>query len=267
MKHSSQYEPSLIDFHNVSVSKRGKLILDSLTFRIGTGENVAIIGPNGSGKSSLIRLITGEYHPLSSKSDSYLRIAGKSRWELFDLRGMLGIVSDDLGYEYRRSIKGIDVVLSGFFSSIGIYRNHIVLPEMQEKARKILDYLDISRLATQDFKEISAGEARKLLIARALVHDPDVLVLDEPTNSLDMKARQKFRQILEKITSPGKSVILVTHSMEDLIPEISRVILLKDGTIFYDGPPAEALTSEKLSSVFRTEVHVSSENGYFHAWC
>ena len=262
-----QSQPPLIEIHNVSVSKHDKIILDSLNLRIEAGENVAIVGPNGSGKSSLIRLVTGEYRPLSSKADSYLRIAGRNRWDLFELRSLLGIVSDDLENEYMRSIKGIDVVISGFFSSIGLYRNHVVLPEMRQKSYEILDLLDIGHLAERDFMELSAGEARRLLIARALVHDPQALVLDEPTNSLDMKAKHKFRQTLEKIASQGKSIILVTHSLEDLIPEIERVILLKDGTIFFDGTTEEALVSEKLSELFGTEINVSSGNGYFHAWC
>ncbi|MDK2892011.1 ATP-binding cassette domain-containing protein [Methanohalophilus sp.] len=262
-----QSQSPLIEIRNVSVSKHGKLILDSLNLRIEIGENVAIIGPNGSGKSSLIRLITGEYHPLSSKADSSLRIAGRDRWNLFELRSLLGIVSDDLENEYMRSIKGIDVVISGFFSSIGLYQNHVVLPEMRKKSYEILDLLDIGHLALRNFTELSAGEARRLLIARALVHDPQALVLDEPTNSLDMKAKHKFRMTLKKIASKGKNIILVTHSLEDLIPEINRVILLKDGMIFFDGTNKEALTSEKLSEVFGISINVSSSDGYFHAWC
>jgi iron complex transport system ATP-binding protein len=263
-------EPSaspFIEFRNVSVSKKGKLILDSLTFRIDAGENVAIIGPNGSGKSSLIRLITGEYRPLSSVPDSRLRIAGRDRWDLFGLRSMLGIVSDDLEYEYMRNVRGIDIVLSGFFGSIGLYGNHVILPGMREQAREVLERLDIPQLADRDMRELSAGEARRLLIARALVHDPQALVLDEPTNSLDMKARHKFRQTLEKLAAGGKSIILVTHSLEDLFPAINRVILLREGRVFFDGPAGAALTPEKMSALFDTEIRVSSEGGYYHGWC
>ncbi|MCO5380974.1 MAG: ABC transporter ATP-binding protein [Methanosarcina barkeri] len=227
--------PSLLELKNVTVVRCGKKILDSISLSIEQGEHVAIIGPNGSGKSSLIKTFTKEYHPLASADGLVLNILGKTSWNVFELRKLLGIVSGDLQQTYCRQVNVLDVVISGFFSSIGIYYNHKVTPEMESRAREVLEFLEITHLADRLMCELSAGEARRALIGRALVHDPQALVLDEPTNSLDLKAIYSFRESVRKIAGSGKSVILVTHALEDIIPEINRVILIKEGKIFRDG--------------------------------
>jgi iron complex transport system ATP-binding protein len=257
--------PSLMVMKNVTVIKGGRKILDSVSLSIGQGEHVAIIGPNGSGKSSLIKTFTKEYHPLAAADGLILNIMGKETWHVFELRKMLGIVSGDLQQTYCRQVSVLDVVLSGFFSSIGIYYNHKVTPEMEARAREVLKFLKISHLADRLMSELSSGEARRVLIGRALVHDPQALILDEPANSLDLKALQGFRESIRKIAGSGKSVILVTHNLEDIIPEIDRVILIKDGKIFMDGKKQEILTSSNLSELFSLPIEVIEKKGYYQA--
>jgi iron complex transport system ATP-binding protein len=259
-------ETRFVEMTNVDVSKNGKIILDSININVDQGENVAIIGPNGSGKSSIIKLITGEYRPLNGKG-TVLKMFGKDRWDLFDLRNSLGIVSGTLQTNYERDIRGFDVVLSGFFSSIGIYPNHKVKPEMIETVFEVMKFLELTHLRNKLISEMSTGEARRLLIARALVHDPDILVLDEPANSLDLKSHHQFREITRKIAASGKSIILVTHNLEDIIPEIRRVILIKDGKIFADGNKEEILNDNNLSKLFGIPIKVSEIDNYYHAWC
>jgi iron complex transport system ATP-binding protein len=257
--------PSLMVMKNVTVIKGGRKILDSVSLSIGQGEHVAIIGPNGSGKSSLIKTFTKEYHPLAAADGLILNIMGKETWHVFELRKMLGIVSGDLQQTYCRQVSVLDVVLSGFFSSIGIYYNHKVTPEMEARARKVLKFLEISHLADRLMSELSSGEARRVLIGRALVHDPQALILDEPANSLDLKALQSFRETIRKIADSGKSIILVTHTLEDIIPEINRVILIKDGKVFMDGKKQEILTDANLSELFSLPVEVIEKKGYYQA--
>ena len=257
--------PSLLVMKSVTVIKGGRKILDSVSLSIGQGEHVAIIGPNGSGKSSLIKTFTKEYHPLAAADGLILNIMGKETWHVFELRKMLGIVSGDLQQTYCRQVSVLDVVLSGFFSSIGIYYNHKVTPEMEARAREVLKFLEISHLADRLMSELSSGEARRVLIGRALVHDPQALILDEPANSLDLKALQGFRESIRKIAGSGKSVILVTHNLEDIIPEIDRVILIKDGKIFMDGKKQEILTSSNLSELFSLPIEVIEKKGYYQA--
>jgi iron complex transport system ATP-binding protein len=257
--------PSLLVMKNVTVIKGGRKILDSVSLSIGQGEHVAIIGPNGSGKSSLIKTFTKEYHPLTAADGLILNIMGKETWHVFELRKMLGIVSGDLQQTYCRQVSVLDVVLSGFFSSIGIYYNHKVTPEMEARAREVLKFLEISHLADRLMSELSSGEARRVLIGRALVHDPQALILDEPANSLDLKALQSFRETIRKIADSGKSIILVTHTLEDIIPEINRVILIKDGKVFMDGKKQEILTDANLSELFSLPIEVIEKKGYYQA--
>jgi iron complex transport system ATP-binding protein len=271
MTHNSNFSglenpPSLLELKNVTVVRGGKKILDSVSLSIAQGENVAIIGPNGSGKSSLIKTFTKEYHPLAAADGLVLKIMGKETWHVFELRSLLGIVSGDLQQTCCRQIRVLDVVLSGFFSSIGIYYNHKVTPEMETRARKVLDFLEISALTDRLMCELSTGEARRVLIGRALVHDPRALVLDEPANSLDLKALHGFRESVRKVADSGKSVILVTHNLEDIIPEINRVVLIKEGKVFRDGKKEEILTDENLSELFSLPVKVLKKEGYYQTW-
>lgn len=257
--------PFLLELKNVTVIKCRKKILDSVSISIELGEHVAIIGPNGSGKSSLIKTFTKEYHPLASTDEFVLNIMGKDIWNVFELRKLLGIVSGDLQQTYCRQINVLDVILSGFFSSIGIYYNHDVTPEMENRAREILEFLEILHLENRLICELSTGEARRILIGRALVHDPSALVLDEPANSLDLKALYSFRECIRKIASSGKSVILVTHNLQDIIPEINRVVLIREGKIFRDGKKGDILTDANLSELFSLPVRVLEKGGFYQA--
>ena len=257
--------PLLLELKNVTVIRCGKKILDSVSLSIEQGEQVAIIGPNGSGKSSLIKIITKEYYPFAETEELVLKIMGKDRWNVFELRKLLGIVSGDLQQTYCRQIKVVDVVLSGFFSSIGIYYNHNITPEMGSRAREILEFLEISHLENRLICELSTGEARRVLIGRALVHDPHVLVLDEPSNSLDMKALNSFRESIRKIAISGKSVIMVTHNLQDVIPEIKRVVLIREGKVFMDWKKVDILTDANLSELFSLSVKVFEKGGYYQA--
>jgi iron complex transport system ATP-binding protein len=241
--------PSLLELKNVFVERGGRFALNGLNLSINSGEHVAILGPNGSGKSTLIKTVTRECYPLL-RPETSLKILGSSSWNIFDLRHHLGVVSNDLMAQCTRDIKGRELVLSGFFGSIGIWPNHQVLPEMEAATAH----------------ELSSGEARRLLIARALIHNPDTLLLDEPTTSLDLPSLREVRQQLRNVAQSGVGILLVTHHLDDIIPEIDRVVLLKNGTVFLDGPKMEVLTSTSLSTTFGVPVDVVERAGFFHAW-
>ena len=258
--------PPLIEFQNVTVHRGDKVALDGVTLSIAVGEHVAILGPNGSGKSTLIKAITRECYPRYTGNGSGLRILGKDRWNIFELRVMLGIVSNDLMQSCARDFSGREVVLSGFFSSIGIWPNHEVTPAMEKKADEVLGLLEVAHLADRNVDEMSSGEARRILIGRALVHDPKALVLDEPTVSLDLHATHELRVILRKLARAGTSIIVVTHHLPDLIPEIGRVVLIKRGRVLRDGAKSEALTSESLSELFETPVELVERAGLYQIW-
>jgi iron complex transport system ATP-binding protein len=252
----------LIEFENVHVSRSGNLALRGVTLAIQPGEHVAILGPNGSGKSTLIKAITRECYPLAGP-DSRLRIFGEDVWNVFDLRALLGIVTNDLAERCVQPYTVEETVLSGFFSSIGVWPNHEVTPAMRDKAAELLDLLEIRHLAGRQMTEMSSGEVRRAVIARALVHSPHALLLDEPANSLDIRSQHELRDAVRRLAAQGIGLLLVTHHLPDIVPEVERVICLKDGQVWRDGPKAEILTSATLSALFGVDVRVQEAGGYY----
>lgn len=256
--------PPLLEFNNVSVFNGGWQVLDAISFTIDEGEHIAILGPNGAGKSSLIKTITREFYPVLDRDNVVFRVRGHDIWDVFELRSAFGIVSNDLQQACAREITGRDVILSGFFSSIGLF-NREISDEMEQKTDEILSFLGIGHISTKHMTEMSSGEARRFLIGRALVHDPCTLILDEPTNSLDLHALHAFRQTLRKIAQSGKGIILVTHNLPDIIPEISRVILMKDGRFVQNGRKDVVLTDQHIGNLFEVPVRVRKAGGYYYA--
>jgi iron complex transport system ATP-binding protein len=240
-----------------------RLVLHDMTLRIETGEHVAILGPNGCGKSTLLKTLTRECYPLA-RQGSAVRIFGQESWNIFDLRSLLGIVSNDFTSSGRISAR--EVVLSGFFGSIGIWPHQTVTQDMHEKTAKALRQVEAGHLAERTYGEMSSGEARRILIARALVHSPKTLVLDEPTTSLDLLAQHELRDTMRRLAQAGTGILLITHHLSDIIPEIGRVILLKDGRVMADGPKRALLTQAAIEKLFGIDVDISERNGYVHAW-
>jgi iron complex transport system ATP-binding protein len=254
----------LIELGNVSVQRGQRVVLDGVTLRIAQGEHVAVLGPNGSGKSTLIKLISRELYPRPKPEPWSLRILGRDRWHLFDLRNHLGLVSADWMQMCTRDYSGAEIVLSGFFGSVGVWPYHHVTAEMERKTSEVLDLLEISSLARRNTTEMSSGEARRILIARALVHDPQALILDEPTTSLDLRATAELREILRKLAARGISIIMVTHHLPDIIPEMRRAVLFREGRVFCDGPVERVLRAGPLSALFGIPVEVLERAGYYY---
>jgi iron complex transport system ATP-binding protein len=254
----------LIELHNVTVQRGERIVLDGVSVSIAQGEHAAILGPNGCGKSTLIKLISRELYPRLKPEPWSLRILGQERWRLFDLRNHLGIVSNDWQQMCTRSYSGREIVLSGFFGSVGVWPYHEVTAEMERKTDDVINLLEIGHLAERPTDEMSSGEGRRILIARALVHDPQALVLDEPTTSLDLHATHELREILRKLTRQGIGIIMVTHHLPDIIPEIGRVVLMRAGRVYCDGAKDEVLRAEPLSALFGVPVEVIERNGYYH---
>jgi len=255
----------LIELRKVTVARGENIALRDISLTIGSGEHVAILGPNGCGKSTLIKTITRECYPLAQPGSS-VSILGQSTWNVFDLRNFLGIVSNDLMTQCTREITGFDIVLSGFFSSIGIWPNHQVTDEMRAKAAHVLGLLEVLHLSEKPVDEMSSGEARRMMIGRALVHDPQALLLDEPSTSLDLSAQRDLRDTVRQLAQSGIGILLVTHHLSDIIPEIERVILMREGQIVADGPKSELLNPDALRELFGVEVQLIRHDGYYHLW-
>jgi iron complex transport system ATP-binding protein len=257
--------PPLLDLRNIQVCRGTRVVLDGFNLQIQSGEHVAILGPNGCGKSTLIKTITRECYPVV-RPDSTMKILGEETWNVFALRPLLGIVSNDLMGWCTGEALGRDVVLSGFFSSNDVYPNHLVTQEMSGKADAALAQLEIPHLADRAVQEMSSGEARRVLIARALVHQPKALLFDEPSNSLDLFAKRMLRETMSQLAQSGIGIVLVTHDLSDVIPEIERVLLMSQGRIVADGSKADILQSDSLSRVFGLNVELEKRDGYYHLW-
>jgi iron complex transport system ATP-binding protein len=257
--------PALLELCNVQVMRGTKAVLDDFNLRIESGEHVAILGPNGCGKSTLIKTITRELYPVA-RPGSKLTILGEEAWNVFELRSLLGIVSNDLMAWCTGEALGRDVVLSGFFSSNDVYPNHLITPEQTAKAEAALAQLQVLHLAKRPVSEMSSGEARRVLIARALVHRPKALLFDEPSNSLDLFARHALRESMSRLAQSGIGIVLVTHDLSDVIPEIERIVLMSKGRVLADGRKEDILKSERLSEVFGIQVELARRNGHYHLW-
>jgi iron complex transport system ATP-binding protein len=200
-----------------------------------------------------------------AKRNMVLRIWGEGLWDLFKLRDLLGIVTSDLQATCAREISGMEMILSGFFGSIGLHQGQRVTAGMKKKAREVLKLFEISHLKDRFMSVMSSGEARRFLIGRAMIHKPRALVLDEPTNGLDLRATHHFKKMIRKVVRAGVGVIVVTQNLQDIIPEISRVVLMKNGKIIEDGSKEKVLTPTHLRALFNVPIQVHRENGYFYA--
>jgi iron complex transport system ATP-binding protein len=260
--------PPLLSLEHVTVLRgvrEQRPALDDVTLRIGAGEHVCILGPNGCGKSTLIKTITRECYPLA-REESSISILGRERWDIFELRSKLGIVSPDLLASCTTDATGRDVVLSGFFSSTRIFPHHHPDPGHLARANDTLARLGIAHLAERAVAEMSSGEAKRTLIARALVHDPQTLLFDEPSNALDIGAQLQLRDTMRELAQSGLGILLVTHHVSEIIPEIERVVLLREGRILANGSKRSVLTQENLSNLFGAAVRLGRQDGFFHLY-
>jgi iron complex transport system ATP-binding protein len=263
---SSEDRAPLLELRHAQVLREGRLILDVDTLTLGRGERVALLGPNGSGKSTLVGVLTRDVLPLARDDGPVVRLLGRERWDLLEARSVFGLVSSALQTTYARDVTIRDAVVSGFFGSVGVYRHQLVTPEMRRRAEAAMAELEITHLAERTMATLSTGEARRALIARALVHDPEVLVLDEPYAGLDPTARFHFSSAVRALTGSGRGLLLVTHHIEDIVPEVGRVIMLRDGRVFADGAKADLLTSERLSELFGIPVDTEERDGVYRMW-
>ena len=262
-------EPEFLKLRAVNVARGDRVVLHDVNLSIRTGEHVAILGPNGCGKSTLIMAMSCQVYPMV-KPGMLVRIFGRERWDLTQLRQHFGVVGPGLRGELpgeRTAVTtGLDAVTAGFFSASTLWPNLHVTEQMRERSWEALERMEATRLARQLVGEMSAGEKRRIMIARALVHRPKQLLLDEPSNALDLAAQRELRETLRRLAREGTGLVLVTHHLGDILPEIERVILMRGGRIVGDGPREELLTEARLSELFGTPVRIGRDEEWLHSW-
>jgi len=259
-----------LSMRNVDIARGQKVVLQDVNLTIATGEHIAILGSNGCGKSTLIKAMTCECYPIV-RSGMEMKVYGRDRWEVQELRKHLGVVATELPGERTSVTRGLDAVVSGFFSSSTLWPNLEVTEPMRASAMDALGLLGAAYLRDRFVGEMSAGEKRRVMIARALVHRPEMLLLDEPSNALDLAAQRELREILRAVAvgsddRRGTGVVMVTHHLADILPEIDRVVMMRGGRIVADGPKTELLTAERLEELFGVGLELTERHGYWHSW-
>ena len=257
----------LIELDRASVVRGDHRVLHDLSLRIVAGQHTAILGPNGCGKSSFVKLISRELYPLAREGESPVKVLGQQRWNINALRTRLGIVTGDLSRNLLDMPElGVeDAVLTGFFASLVVPEAAEVTDDMRQRVAQALARVNASALTARKVAELSTGELRRVLIARALVNRPQAVLLDEPTTGLDLVAQHAFLQLLRELARQGITLVLVTHHLEEIVPEIDRVILLHAGRVLADGTRAQVLTSELLSQAYGGPLRVRQQDGMYSA--
>ncbi len=251
---------NIIDFKNIYVNYDLNPVLKNINLQINEKEHWAILGANGSGKSTLIKLISNDLYP-NTKYKFSKNIFGKSRWSIFDLKKNLGIITNDLHNYFEKHgnfLSAYEVIISGYYSSIGVFKHQDFTNEQHKRALEVLNYLEISHMKDKKVHQMSTGQLRRCVIGRALIHEPKAFILDEPTVGLDLKAQNSFIKLLQKL-SKTSSIIIVTHHIEEIFPEVSHIALIHNQTIYKQGLKKDILNSENLSTVFDIDLEIAKE--------
>jgi iron complex transport system ATP-binding protein len=263
---SDRFEASaeFLTMRHVDIARGQKTVLQDINLAVATGEHIAILGPNGCGKSTLIKAMTCECYPIV-RPGMQMKVYGRDRWDVQELRKHLGVVAAELPGERTAVTRGVDAVVSGFFSSSTLWPNLTVTEEMRSRALDALALLGAGYLRDRLVGEMSAGEKRRVMIARALVPQPAMLLLDEPSNALDLAAQRELREILRTVAA-GTGVVMVTHHLADILPEMQRVVMMREGRILADGAKQELLRADRLQQLFGVPLQLTEREGYWHSW-
>ena len=255
----------ILDIQHATVYRGDTCVCGDLSFALEEGMHTAILGPNGAGKSTILKLLAGEVHPVPHDA-TLIRLFGEEQWNVWDVRKRLGMVSHDLQHQYMDRVTGLKVILSGFYASIGTYGYQDYSYEQLARADEMLKQMGVGWLRERRFGEMSTGEQRRCLLGRALVHEPTALVLDEPTSGLDVTATFHYLDLVRAHIQKGKTLLLVTHHIHEIPPEVQRVVLLKQGKILLDGEKRAVLTDANLSALFDCHVALTQVNGWYQAF-
>ena len=249
--------PPFLQLRNAVVRRAGRVILTVDAFELACGENIALLGPNGSGKSTFVKLVTREMLPLHRDEPPVL-FKGCDRATLAEVKRSLGVVSSTMQEQMTVHLPAVDIVAGGLYGALGIPQAVAAADAdaARDRALATMGLLGIADLAARDAMTLSTGQARRALIARALVRDPEALVLDEPCTGLDPEGMFYVRRSMRALAQAGKSIVLVTHYPEDVIPEIARLVLVKDGAVFADGPKERLLSDDTMSALFDVPLRV-----------
>jgi iron complex transport system ATP-binding protein len=254
----------VLEFADVTLTRSGNHLLDGINWRVADGERWVILGPNGAGKTTLLQIAATNMHP----SSGYVSVLGEvlGAVDVFELRPRIGLTSAALAERIRGQEWVLDVVRTAAYGVLGTWRESY--EDLDDaRALELLYRLGISHLAGRTFGTLSEGERKRTQIARAMMSDPELLLLDEPTAGLDLGGRETLVSTLGQIATDDASpaTVLVTHHVEEIPNGFTHAMLIADGTIRASGPIGDALTSETLSETFGMPIELTEQDGRYAA--
>ncbi len=249
-----------LELTNIDVIKEGKYLLRNINLKLYEGEIITILGPNGSGKSSLVSLINRTIYPIS-RNGSSIKIFGKEQINIWQLKKYISIVNHDLNQRINTRITVRDLIQSGLYGSIGINRNEVINSIDLERTDTIINQFGLKRISQERYHFLSDGEKRNVLIARAMISNPKVLILDEPTINLDMKSLFNLFEIIGKLISSKVTIIFITNNIDSILKQTNKIILLKDGMILEQGNPNQIMQTDTINYLYDTNVELLNING------
>ncbi len=251
-------------FKNLNVWVGKRQILSNISIHIKFGENIVILGPNGSGKTTFLRLINRSIYPVESGKSS-IKLFNKENINIWDLRRRVGFLFREMEERVNSKVSLYDLIGSGFTGTFNSSNSRFLSEENINRIERLLVELNLEDIRNEDFHLLSEGQKRRSLLARALVYEPEILVLDEPFSNLDIKSNSIFNKILERLNNKSVNIIYVTHSLESILPQTNRVLLIKNGKIIRDGTPENLLTSEILSNLYNISIKVIKQGNYWRS--
>jgi iron complex transport system ATP-binding protein len=255
---------AVVDLAGVSIVRNGSTLINDINWEVDESDRWVVIGPNGAGKTTLLQVISAQIHPSSGVAGLLGEVLGTV--DVFDLRPRIGLTSAALAERIPRGERVHDVVVSASYAVLGRWREQY--DELDhERADELLAQLRIDRLADRTFGTLSEGERKRVQIARALMTDPELLLLDEPAAGLDLAGRETLVNTLGELAQDhyAPATVLVTHHVEEIPAGITHVMLLKGGSIVASGPLHDTLTAENLTKTFDVELSLSEADGRWSA--
>ena len=251
-------------FKNINVIIDQKQILSNININLNYGENTLILGPNGSGKSTFLKLLNRTIYPINSRYSS-LKLFNKENINIWDLRKKIGFLFKEMEQRINNGVQLYDLIISGFSGRFNSRYFKLLSSDEKLKIDSLVNEWELNDIIDQEFKSLSDGQKRRALLARALVHEPEILVLDEPFCNLDMKSNYILNKNINKLIEQSVNIVYITHNLESILPETNRVILIKKGMIINDGEPNKLISSEVLSDLFKISVKVINNDGYWRS--
>ena len=251
-------------FKNINVYVEKKKILNNINLNLNYGENIVILGPNGSGKSTFLKLLNRSIYPIIS-SQSSLKLLNNENINIWDLRKKIGFLFKEMEQRIKDEVSVHDLIISGFSGTFNSRYSKLLSRAEKLKIDNLIYQWEIDDIINNKFKSLSDGQKRRALLARALVYEPNILVLDEPFCNLDIKSNYILNKNLNNLIDKSVNIVYVTHDIETILSRTNRVILIKNGSIVNDGKPDEIINSKMLSDLFQISIKVIKQDDYWRA--